>query len=271
MRSSSNLALLFFVAGLAVGSSGLHGASSADESIHLTATLAPPDNVALEWKDPAPNAAGHVVEFTSGTNPEFIALGFLPPGQTTFTHPHLAPTTTYYYRVKPVYGPASNSVTVTLPKELSDADYAAKYALPEDYSWAGPKTIPPKTKVAMHSIRDAKTADQGAPTDLKASLVKTTVSAFLFTWTDHASDADGYVLETIPEGASDFTVCAVIDPHINSFGFAFNPPVRTGRFRVRAFYYGQPSNVAEQKTGTVPGYDNLGSTKVAEPSTKDSH
>ncbi|HTB80231.1 MAG TPA: fibronectin type III domain-containing protein [Opitutaceae bacterium] len=263
--------MLFFVAGLAVSSPGLHGASSPDEPIHLTATLVPPNDVTLAWKDPAPDAAGHIVEFTSGTNPEFITLGFLPPGQTTFTHPRLAPTTTYFYRVKPIYGPASNSVTVTLPKELSDADYTAKYALPEDYSWAGPKTIPPKTEVAMHSIRDAKTADLGAPTDLKASLVKTTVSAFHFTWTDHASDADGYVLETIPEGTSDFTVCAVMDPHINSFGFAFNPPVRTGRFRVRAFYYGQPSNVAEQKTGTVTGYDNLGSTKAAEPSTKGSH
>jgi hypothetical protein len=271
MRCSSNLAVLLLITGLAANSPGLHGASSSDEPIHLTATLASPNDVALEWKDPTPNAAGHIIEFTSGTNPEFITLGFLPPSQTTFTHARLAPATTYYYRVRPIYGPASNPVEVTLPKELSNAEYAAKFALPEDYSWASPKTIAPQTEVAMRSIRNVQTADQGAPTDLNASLVKTTVSAFSFTWTDHASDADGYVLETMPEGASDFTVCAVMDPHINSFGYAFSPPARSAHFRVRAFYYGTPSNVAEQKTGAVPGYDDLGTTKAAEPSTKGSH
>jgi len=268
MGSFSKRALLFLVAVLAGCPTWLHGASSPEGPIHLTATLVSPSDVALAWKDPAPNAAGHIVEFTTAGNPEYITLRFLPPGETKFTHARLAPTTTYYYRVRAIYGPASSPVTVTLPKELSDAEYAARFALPEDYSWAGPKTIPPKTKVAMHSIRDAQTAGQGAPTDLKASLVKTTVSAFNLTWTDHASDADGYVLETMPAGASDFTVCAIMDPHINSFGYAFNPPARSAQFRVRAFYYGKPSNVVEQKIGALPGYDDLGGTKAVAPSSQ---
>ncbi len=266
MRYSSSPALFFLLAGLACGQPGLRGASSSDAPIHLAATLASPNDVALEWKDPTPNAAGHSVEFTTEGNPDYITLRFLPPSETKFTHARLAPTTTYYYRVRPLYGPASIPIEVTLPKELSDAEYAAKFALPEDYSWAGPKTIAPKTKVAMYSIRNGQTADQGAPTDLKASFVKITVSAFNFTWTDHASDADGYVLETKPQGASDFTVCAVMDPHINSFGFAFSPPARSAYFRVRAFYYGTSSNVVEQKIGVLPDYDNLG-TKAVEPST----
>jgi len=270
MRCFSKFTLLLLITGLAGGSPGLRGASGSDESIHLTASLVSPDEVALTWKDPAPNVAGHIVEFTTAGNPDYITLRFLPPGENKFTHARLAPTTPYYYRVRPFYGPVSDPVEVTLPKELSDADYAAKFALPEDYSWAAPKTIVPRTKVAVHSIRDARTADQGAPTDLKASLVKTTVSAFNFTWTDHASDADGYALETMPEGASGFTVCAVMDPHINSFGFAFTPPVRTGHFRVRAFYYGPPSNVVEQRIGALPDYDDLG-TKAVAPSTQGNH
>jgi hypothetical protein len=270
MRYSSNLAVLLLVTGLAGSSPGLHGAPSSDESIHLTATLVPPDEVALEWKDPTPNAAGHIVEFTTGGDPDYITLRFLPPSETKFTHARLAPTTTYYYRVRPIYGPASIPIEVTLPKELSDADYAAKFALPEDYSWASPQTIAPKSKVAMYSIRTAQTADQGAPTDLKASLVKTTVSGFTLTWTDHVSDADGYVLETRPEGAAAFTVCAVMDPHVNSFGYAFSPPARSAHFRVRAFYYGKPSNVVEQRIGSVPGLDDLG-TKAVEPSTQGNH
>jgi hypothetical protein len=270
MRCSSNPALLFLVIGLAGSSPGLHGAPGSDEPIHLTAALASPDEVALAWKDPTPNAAGHIVEFTTEGNPDYITLRFLPPSETKFTHARLAPATTYYYRVRPIYGPASTPVEVTLPKELSDADYAAKFALPEDYSWASPQTTTPETKVEMHSIRTAQSADQGAPTDLKASLVKTTVSGFKLTWTDHASDADGYVLETMPEGASAFTVCAVMDPHINSFGYAFSPPARSAYFRVRVFYYGKPSNVVTRRIGALPGFDDLGTTTVA-PSPQGHH
>jgi hypothetical protein len=246
--------------GLAGGALALHGAATPDEPVHLTGKLSAPNEVALEWKDSTPNVAGHTVEFTTEASPEFIILGFLPPNENKFTHSRLAPTTTYSYRVRAFYGPVSNAVTVTLPKELTDAEYAAKFAVPEDYSWAGPQTIEPKSEVKMHSIREVKTADQGAPTDLKADLVKTTVSAFKLTWTDHASDADGYVLETAAEGSSDFKVCAVMDPHINSFGFAFSPPVRSGQFRVRAFYYSKPSNVVEQRTGSSPDLDDLGTT-----------
>src|SRR5580658_8811903 len=130
MRCSSNLALLLLVTGLAGSSPGLHGAPSSDESIHLTAAFVPPDEVALAWKDPTPNFAGHIVEFTSGDDPAYITLGFLPPSETTYKHARLAPATTYYYRVRPIYGPASDPIEVTLPKELSDADYAAKFALP---------------------------------------------------------------------------------------------------------------------------------------------
>ena len=73
-----------------------------------------------------------------------------------------------------------------------------------------------------------------------------------FTWTDHASDEDGYLLEVRPRPNPDFTVAAVLDPDINSTGLTTLPDEKTASFRIRAFYYGTPSNTAHQTTGPEP-------------------
>jgi hypothetical protein len=221
-----------------------------DPTIHLTATLISPIDVALEWKDPLPSA-GHIPEMALKPEGQFYILEFCPPGQTKYTHPNLMPETTFYYRVRPIYGPTTDAVTVSLPRNLSDAEYADRFHKPEDYSWDRPKVIPDAAPTAKVSIRDAATAAAGAPTDLKATFVPATVSGILLTWTNHSSDEEGFFLEEKADATSDFKVIATMAPKINSFGIGFRPPQRSGTFRIRAFYFGAPSNL-EQKTTVRP-------------------
>jgi len=227
---------------------------AAPQSIALNARLLSPTDVKLTWKDPAPNAAGYIVEYATKPQGEFTTLGFFPPDQNTFTHPNLMPETNWYYRVRAYYGPASDPVEVALPDALSNKEYARKFARPEDYSWAVPKTIPTpdNVNVAELSIRSAGSAAQAAPTNLKVALVPSTVSGFQLTWSDHASDEDGYLLEMKSDQGPDFAVRAALDRGVNSFGYAFQPPERRAALRVRAFYYGQPSNLAHVTTGSAP-------------------
>ena len=221
----------------------------ADSEIRLNATLVSPTDIRLEWADPTTGAAGHIVEYANNLKDNYVTLGFLPPDQTTFTHPNLMPGTTFYYRVRAFYGPASDPVEVRLPQELSDADYAARFAVAEDYSWATPKTNFTGVTVVKKTIRGADAAAKAGPEDTKATLIPATVSGFLLTWTDRASDEDGYLLEAEPNGGTAFRVCALLAPDVNSFGWALEPPARKASFRVRAFYYGKPSNVVWKTTG----------------------
>jgi hypothetical protein len=46
-----------------------------------------------------------------------------------------------------------------------------------------------------------------------------------------------------------FGVRAFVPPGTNSFGYAFEPPERRATLRVRAFYSGPSSNMAQAKTG----------------------
>jgi hypothetical protein len=260
------LALLLFAGGLAAGSTGLRGESSPASTIHLDATLVSPIDVALEWKDTSPDAAGHIVEYATDPNGPYIILSFCPPGQTTYKHPKLMPQTTFYYRVRGIYGPTSNPADVALPSELTDAVYADRYSKPEDYSWAGPKTLPDNGPIVKKSIRDAATVAGAAPTDLKATLVPFTVSGIQLTWTNHSNDEEGFLLETKDESHPDFTVCAHIDAKINAFGWGLHPPQRKASFRIRAFYYGTPSNL-EKRTTVLPSEWKNPAAKLEAPST----
>jgi hypothetical protein len=230
---------------------------SSSQTIALSAALLSPTDVKLTWKDPAPNAAGYIVEYATEPQGEFTTLGFVLLDQGTFTHPNLMPETNWYYRVRPYYGPASDPVEVALPDALSDKEYARRFARPEDYSWAAPRItpaapIPDGVNAAKLPIRSAESAAKAAPTGLKAALVHSTVSGFQLTWSDHASDEDGYLLEMKSSQGPDFAVRAVLDRDTNSFGYAFQPPQRRATLRVRAFYYGQPSNLAHVTTGQTP-------------------
>lgn len=242
------LALLLLTGGVTGFLSGARGASSADSTINLTASLTSPTDIKLDWQDSSSSAAGHIVEYASDPNGPYIILGFFPPSQTSYTHPRLMPETTFYYRVRPYFGPTSNQAEVTLPKELSDATYTSKYDNNEDYSWANPKTVPEAVPIPKVSIRNAADSTDGAPTDMKAVLVPITVSGLQLTWTNHSSDEEGFLLEIKNEGSTDFQVCALIAPKINAFGWGLHPPQRKAAFRLRAFYYGSPSNIVRKST-----------------------
>ena len=223
-------------------------APAAAGGIRLTTTMASPYDVDLSWQDPAAGFGGHIVEFATDPNGEYTILGFLPPETSTFRHPDLIPDTTMYYRVRAYYGPVSNTIEIALPDSLTDAAYAKAFEKEEDYAWAAPQTVPASGVLATESIRGANTA-AGAPTDLKGALVPSTVSAFKMTWNDRAKDEEGYFLEMRAPRDTAYTVAAVTEPDVNSFGFALHPPERRATFRVRAFYYGKASNVETRKTG----------------------
>ena len=212
-------------------------AATRPTGVRLTATLVSPTNVTLSWQDNGPAPAGRVVEYATAPNGPFTPLGFLPPKQTTFKHTDLMPTTTFYYRVRPLYGPASHTVEVALPPGAYKD---------EDQSWATPRTVP-GNPVAKQSIRNASTATSGAPTNLTASIVN--ANGIRFTWTDHASDADGYLVESEPAGATDFNAIELLGPDINTCGVVTLPTEKKATYLIRAFYYGHPSNTAHQTTG----------------------
>jgi len=246
------LAWLLFAGGLAVGSTGLRGESNPASTIHLDATLVSPIDVALEWKDTSPVVASHTIEYATDPKGPYIILSFCPPSQTTYKHPNLMPQTTFYYRVRALYGSTTNQVDLTLPGHLSDEAYhKAFYDTPEDYSWAGPKILPDNAPVAKKSLRDPATAAEAAPTGLKATFVPATVSGIQLTWTNHSSDEDGFLLEEKTDISPDFKIVALIQPKINAFGWAIKPPERKVSFRIRAFYYSTPSNL-EKRTTVLP-------------------
>jgi hypothetical protein len=207
--------------------------------IQLTATLVAPVDVTLTWQDNGPPPAGHVVEYATQPSGPYTVLGFLPPRQTTYRHQNLMPDTIFYYRVLPYYGPASNTADVTLPPGAYDDQAHA-----DDQAWAAPKTVPGHNGATV-SIRRAATA--GAPTDLTATVMND--NGVLLTWSDHASDEDGYLLAIKPAASKDFQVIQLLPPRTNSCGVATLPDEKRAAFQVRAFYYGSPSNVASRTTG----------------------
>jgi len=219
------------------------------QGIQLTATLASPVDIVLKWQDPDKTVAGHTIEYASDTNGAYIILGFLPPDQTSFTHSNLMPQTSFFYRVRPFYGPASAPIDLSLPEGLSDEEYRKRFLEATDYGWAAPQTYPSGVSVRQASIRNAATSADATPSDLRAEPVPIAVSGFRLTWKDLASDEEGYLLEIKPPEATDFSVCALLPPDINAFGYVFSPPARKASLRVRAFYYGPPSNIAGQTTG----------------------
>jgi hypothetical protein len=245
-------ALLALMGGLAGCSRSTSPFVEAD-SIRLSASMVSPVDIALELYNATTGVAGHILEYTNDPEKdEYVPLGFFPPDHTQFTHHRLIPETTFYYRVRPYYGPVSNTVEVSLPKELTARAYAAAYALPEDYRWAPPATVPDLSNVTRSSIRNTAANEEGAPANLKAELATGTVSGFKLTWSDRSTDEAGFLLERRGEGSSEFLVCALVEPDINSFGWAFAPPEMTGSFRIRAYYYAEPSNGVMLLTGKDP-------------------
>ncbi|HJP79615.1 MAG TPA: fibronectin type III domain-containing protein [Pseudonocardiaceae bacterium] len=198
----------------------------------LTATLVDGDNVALSWPAPTPTPAGEVVEYSNTANGDYTPLDFLPPNQTSYAHDKLIPDTAFYYRVVPYSGPTTNAVTVDLPPGAADENAAN--------AWATPATLPgPAPHASVHT-------PAGAPTGLTATIQD--ANGIKLTWTDNDTDAAGYFVEIKPPGSSTFQVNQVLAPHINTCGIITLPDEKHATIRIRAVYYGTPSNTAMQHT-----------------------
>jgi hypothetical protein len=236
----AGLLLLGFAAGCAAPSPQEANARAFAAPTHLTATLVDPLNIDLKWKDNATAEAGYFVEYSPEANGEFVIIDALPPNSTHYRHPRLLPQTRFVYRVRPYFGKSSNVAEIKTGKEAPQQDVAPE--LLND-----PPPLPPASK---QSLRSAATIAAAAPTDLVAFLIPP--AGAKLRWVDHASDADGYLLEIKPEWESDFKVSsflAATNSSLVSYNFPFESKFQ---LRVRAFFYGQPSNTAEQTTGVDP-------------------
>jgi hypothetical protein len=242
-RTAPLLTSLLLAAGLA-GCLGASGEQAADQQeIRLAAALVTPTDIVLTWTAHDGNVAGRVVEFATEPSGPYTILQFAPPRQMTYAHPDLIPQTPFYYRIRPYYGPASRPVQVTLPEGGLD-----EKAEQDDHDWAYPRAV--SRGAATKARLRGTNAAAAAPTDLKAAVMH--ANGIRFTWTDHASDEEGYLLEIRPAGSDDYRVAAVLDPDIDSFGLITLPDEKKASYRVRAFYYGRASNLAHQTTGREP-------------------
>ena len=204
----------------------------------LAANLVSPTDIKLEWQNVDQGAAGHVVEYASERGGPYTILQFAPPGQTTYAHEQLMPQTPFYYRLRPYYGPAAAPIEVTLPQGPTSEGTEAST------EWADPKTVA-VGQPATTSIRSG--GDAGTPTELKATVMG--VEGIKFTWVDHATDEEAYLIEMKLPGSPDYSVLMTLDPNVNSVGVVTLPDEKVAQFRVRPIYYGKASNIATRTTG----------------------
>ncbi|HEX6345303.1 hypothetical protein [Umezawaea sp.] len=122
------------------------------------------------------------------------------------------------------------------PGELDDGTQA------EDHAWVTPRTVPGVVD-GVSSVR----AGGGVPGDFRGTVVH--ANGILFTWVDRADDEDGYLIEVKAEGASVFTPAAVLQAGVNSAGLITLPGEKVAEYRVRAFCWGEGSNVVRVRTG----------------------
>ncbi|SEQ75865.1 hypothetical protein SAMN05216188_1053 [Lentzea xinjiangensis] len=199
----------------------------------LTSELTSPVDVALRWR-PEAGAAGQVVEYANAAGGDYVVLEFAPPSRGSYRHPDLIPDTPFYYRVRPVHGPASATVDIALPPgdEVPETD---------GHEWARPRG----SGGGAHPL----SSPEAAPGRLVAEVKH--ANGILLTWEDRAEGEEGYLVELKPEGAADYRVAARLDPDVTSFGLITLPDEKTATYRVRAFRFGAPSNLTHQRTGKV--------------------
>lgn len=195
--------------------------------IRLDSSLTTPHDVRLQWQG---HDSDTIVEFATEADGRYTILEFLPADRRTFDHPDLMPDTTFYYRVRPVLGPAAQPVAVTEPATPVSGGG-------ED--WLVPRTVP-DSRANPVSVRER----DAAPTNL---LAESGPDGVLLTWTDNSTDEAGFLIET--KVGADFQVVFVVDPDINSAGVITEDDGTAATYRVRAYYFGEQSNVVHEQTG----------------------
>jgi hypothetical protein len=219
-----------------------------DPGVTLTGAMPDPINVDLAWKSAMPDAAGHVVEYTSDPKDEWVILKIMPQPISEFRHPDLAPETHFFYRIRPYFGLTSSTIDATTGKTPSDPGQGIVGDNDPVIDKPGPAELAQKK-----SLRNAATKEEAGPAELTGTFVSP-VSLSL-RWRDRAADEDGYLIEATTDPERGFDAVALLPADTISFTIPGLPPDTKCYFRVRAFYYGQPSNVVEETTGKEPaGY-----------------
>ena len=236
-------AMMIHLAGCATshGTSGNVNAAFASPG-PLTATLTNGNNIFLHWKNNATAQGGLWVEYAQ---PDYVwtKLDAFPSDEnmTAFIHPDLASQTVYIYHILPFFGQPTPPVEITTG--VASTNLTDLVSGPIDSTNA----IPRGERIPKYSIRKLQTFAMAAPTDLTASLSSPT-SVDLH-WTDHASGEDGYFLEISRHPDREYVPCALLPAKAASFRKIGLPAETKCYFRVRAFFYGKPSN---QASLTVP-------------------
>jgi hypothetical protein len=210
----------------------------------LTATLRNASDIDLRWRPSTTEPGGYWIEFAT-PGADFVKLGAVWPETTTFRHAALAAETTFIYRIRPFFGRVSNLATITTGSAPAAAPSEVEGPLEEPGS-APASGGPGPTK----SIRSTLTIADAAPGDL-ATTLRSPTSVDL-RWGDHATDEDGYLVE-FSQDQRDFKICALLPPNITSFRKAALPPNTKLYFRVRAFFYAEPSKLVSVTTPAEPG------------------
>ncbi|HXF10441.1 MAG TPA: fibronectin type III domain-containing protein, partial [Desulfuromonadaceae bacterium] len=70
-------------------------------------------------------------------------------------------------------------------------------------------------------------------------------------WNDRATGEDGYLVEVAGADDKEFKICALLPANATSFRKTQLPAETKCRFRVRAFFYGDSSNLA---TAITPAF-----------------
>ncbi len=198
----------------------------------LSAALTNGNNVILHWKNYAVADGGVWVEYTT-PGYDWIQLDAFPSDENTtqFLHANLAPQTKFIYRLQPYFG------RPTKPVEITTGNLTNGAALFSDGPIASTNEISSAENFSIHSL---KTFSKAVPADLTATLSSPT-SVDLH-WRDCTSDDDGYLLEISAQSDGGFSPCALLPPKATSFRKTSLPPKTKIYFRVRAFFYGKPTD-----------------------------
>lgn len=189
--------------------------------IHLTTSRAG-DDVTLTWDG---HRSDVVVEFATEPAGRYTALDFLPRARNSYQHPDLMPATTFYYRVRPVEGPASTPATAVPAAGVQGED------------WLVPRTVP-----------DDRATPKPGGTPANFLVESVGADALRLTWTDNSTDEAGFLVEH--EVAGTFEVAFLVDPDVNYVGLIAEGADPADTYRVRAYHYGVASNVAHEQ---IPG------------------